>query len=288
MCNDKQEEVKLRCFLFLSFFSSNSSSVSGRNKITSRSRNGNCNAGNCRRSHREIVETILIAVVKTMKYWFHKNNATTEENKIQIKPCNHSNWTSSPAIHRSVHFLSDLTQKCMLYIFIYFFDHHMTLTIQCRGRKGCALDSNPQWFQIAGVGDTCSYTDINGSTSRSTNFKSLLQIISVDSLSHSIVLKLSRKSINSAELKAFVVSTNLINMVLCFWKQTSPQIPFKPGCGMAGRRPLGFGMGSLFPLHKREMSVQPILLEPSHQAASQKCSTDNSPHSVFNGGTQRQ
>lgn len=89
----------------------------------------------------------------------------------------------------------------------------MTLTIQCRGRKGCALDSNPQWFEIAGVGDTCSYTDINGSTSRSTNLKSMLQIIF---LSYSIVSKLSRKSINSAELKAFVVSTNLINMALCF------------------------------------------------------------------------
>ncbi len=65
--------------------------------------------------------------------------------------------------------------------FISFFDHHMAPQAQHRGRKGCALDSNPQWFVTAGVGDTCSYTDINGSTSTSTNLKSMQhQIMYVD------------------------------------------------------------------------------------------------------------
>lgn len=39
--------------------------------------------------------------------------------------------------------------------------------------------------------------------------------------------------------QAFVVFTDLINVVLCSWKQTSPQIPFKHGCGIVGHRPLG-------------------------------------------------
>lgn len=75
---------------------------------------------------------------------------------------------------------------------------------------------------------------------------------------------------------------------LCVWEQTNPQIPFKHGSGMEGHRPLGFGMGSLYLFHEREMSLQSFVLEPSHHTESQKRHTDNSPHSVFNGGTQRQ
>lgn len=58
--------------------------------------------------------------------------------------------------------------------------------------------------------------------------------------------------------------------------------------GMAGHKPLGFGMASVYLLWKRKMSVQPFLLEASHHAENQKCHMDNSPHSGFNGGTQRQ
>lgn len=71
-------------------------------------------------------------------------------------------------------------------------------------------------------------------------------------------------------------------------KQTSPQIPFKAGCAIVGHEASGFGTGSLYLLRKREMSVQPFLLEPSHRTESQERCTDNSLHSVFNGGTQRQ
>ncbi len=92
-----------------------------------------------------------------------------------------------------------------LYIFISLFDHHMAQTIQHRGRKGCALDSNPQRFETAGGGDTCSFTDINGSTSTSTNLKSSQhQIIHAHiSFIPSTVPQLSRKSVISLELKAF-------------------------------------------------------------------------------------
>lgn len=42
-------------------------------------------------------------------------------------------------------------------------------------------------------------------------------------LSYSAVLKLGGKN---AELKAFVVSTNTINVFLCSWKRRGPRIPF--------------------------------------------------------------
>lgn len=63
-----------------------SSSVSGGDNITTRSSDGNCDAGDSSRGRSDApVEVAMIAIVKTIKDWFHKNSATTGENKIQIQ-----------------------------------------------------------------------------------------------------------------------------------------------------------------------------------------------------------